>query len=234
MRPRRPQPEPEPETPGGGPSLPDLGNGSGDAALAEKVQRLETRLNSLETTLAELRKGYEDIRRQWPQVREILLSSDIPQAKELVQRIEQLDQQLRQSVVEAEDAARRAAQQETKELKERVAELLGRVDAMKQAVSLVSQYVAARQEGAGPKAALAQALDSKLSSLEQRLESRIENLNRSDVATALTYVGIPSLAATVISFFLAGALRRKGDEALQLLFKLLHSKLDSEPSKKGK
>ena len=232
-RPPQPQPPTVPPAPSpgeSGPVLPEAPGTTGpaDESMAQKLAQLETRLNSLETTLAELRKGYEDIRQQWPQVREILLSSDIPQAKELVKRIEQLDQQLRQSVAEAEDAARRAAQAETRGLKERVAELLGRVDAMKQAVGLVSQYATARQEGAGPKAALVQALDSKLSSLEKRLESRIENISRSDIATALTYVGIPSLAATVISFFLAGALKNRLSDRLELLLSRIHERKEKE------
>ena len=226
--PQPPGPEPAPGD-GQGPVLPELpGGGSGDPSLAEKVQRLETRLSSLETTLHELRSGYEDIRQQWPQVREILLSSDLPQAKELVQRIEQIDTQLRRAVSQAENAARQAAQEETRGLKERVAQLLGKVDALGTAVQLAGQYAQARREGADPRGALATVLDAKLQSLESRLMSRVENLDRGSLATALTYVGVPSVAATIIAFFLAGALRSRLSERLELLMDQVHQRLEKE------
>ena len=237
-RPGRP-PQPQPPTtpgPGGGngPVLPELPGGSGpvDESLQKKLAQIEARVGTLETTLEQIRGQYEQVRQHWPQIRQMLLSSELPQAEELVQRIERIDQQLRQSVAEAEDAARRAAQQETKGLKERVAELLGRVDALGTAVSLASQYAKARREGESPKEALLGAVDAKLQALEAKLESRVQTVGRGDVATALTYVGIPSVAATIISFFLAGALRRRGDDVLQLVFGLLHSKLDPDSQKK--
>ncbi len=144
-------------------------------------------------------------------MRRIIQESGIPRAQELVQRLEELQAQLGQ----VSQQARQAAREETRGLGERLAALADRLQALDRAVQLVSQYLESRREGQKPREALQGAVKSQLQDLENRLEERFAELSTGRIATALSWVGVPSVAAVVIAFFLSRALHNRVPEKVK-------------------
>ncbi len=206
-----------PDRPGpkeGGPSLPAPGQ------VEKRLQELESRVQVIETL-------FKKLNNIWPQIEQKLLQSQDPKVQQLAAQLGQLRQELASSVQKVKEEARKTAQKENADLKAKLAELAGQVVTLQQMMGLVRDYVAARKQGQSPKGALAQALDAKLQAMEKRLQARVENLDRGSLATALTWVGVPSVAATIIAFFLAGALRSRLSGGLELMLSRIHERLDA-------
>ena len=192
----------------------------------------DKRLKDLENRVAVIEGLFKKLNAVWPQIEQKLLQSEDPKVKELATQLGKLRQELADSVQKAKQEARQAAKQENESLKAKLAELTGQVLTLQQILGLVRDYVAAREQGLSPKGALAEAIDGKLQALEARLMNRLESVERNDIATALAYVGVPSVAAVLISFFLAGALKRKAISGLGELMEGLKEKLGEARKRK--
>ncbi len=222
MHPRRP-PKPEPD-----PNLPDRpgpgGEGGGEGPTLPGPSETEKRIRELESRVAVIEDLFKKLNQVWPQIEQKLLQSEDPKVQELAAQLGKLRQELASSVQQAREEAKKAAKEENATMKAKLAELAGQVITLQQIMGLVRDYVAAREQGLSPKGALAETIDTKLQALESRLTDKLEKTSSSDIAAALTYVGVPSFAAVLISFFLAGALKKRAISGIEELFEKLRKR----------